>query len=135
MNVVVRGVMSAGMGIYGAIHATQALTPPDGAPPWLAFAFAASALAAFVIAGMLILSSTAGEGRWEVAGAGLALSSAIALGAAYTVGFLGVRESDLRAETAVVLVAEVMTLAAFVVARIGAAAEEDLDKNHDERVA
>jgi hypothetical protein len=113
MNVVVRGLMAAGMSVYAAMHLSQALSPPPGAPPWLAAAFVATALVALALAALLILSSERGEVRWERAAAALAAASLLALVASYTVGFLGVVESDLRAETAIVAVAELMTLAAF----------------------
>jgi hypothetical protein len=113
MNVVVRGLMAAGMSVYAAMHLSQALSPPPGAPAWLTVAFVATAVVALVLAGLLILSSERGEVRWERAAAALAAASGLALLASYTVGFLGVVESDLRAETAIVAVAELMTLAAF----------------------
>lgn len=113
MNVVVRGLMAAGMSVYAAMHLSQALSPPPGAPPWLTGAFVATAAVALALAGLLILSSERGEVRWERGAAALAGASGLALLASYTVGFLGVVESDLRAETAIVAVAEMMTLAAF----------------------
>lgn len=115
MNVVVRGLMAAGMSVYAAMHVFQALDPPPGAPAWLAVAFAVTALVALGLAAMLILSSVEGEVGWERAAALLAGLSALALAASYTVGFLGVAESDLRAETAIVAVAELLTLTAFAV--------------------
>ncbi len=130
MNVVVRGLMAAGMGIYAAIHVQQALSPPPGAPAWLAAAFGATAIAALVIGAMLILTPVEREVGWESAAAALAGASALALVASYTVGFLGVVEADLRAETAVVAVAELMTLAAFAISRIGASVGgEDVNEN------
>jgi hypothetical protein len=113
MNVVIRGLMAAGMSVYAAMHVFQAIDPPPGAPPWLAVAFALTALVAAGLAVMLILTSVRGEGRWEAAAALLAGLSAIALLASTTVGFFGVVESDLRAETAIVAVAELLTLAAY----------------------
>jgi hypothetical protein len=132
VNVVVRGLMAAGMGIYAAIHVQQALSPPPGAPGWLAAAFGATAVVALVIGVMLILTPVQAEGGWEGAAAALAGASALALIASYTVGFLGVVEADLRAETAVVAVAELMTLAAYAISRIGAAAGGE-DVNEDLR--
>jgi hypothetical protein len=113
MNVVVRGLMAAGMSVYAAMHLSQALSPPPDAPAWLAAAFVATAVVALVLAALLILSSERGEVRWERAAAALAATSGLALLASHTVGFLGVVESDLRAETAIVAIAELMTLAAF----------------------
>jgi hypothetical protein len=113
MNVVVRGLMAAGMSVYAAMHLSQALAPPPGAPAWLAVAFVVTAVVALVLAALLILSSEQGEVRWERAAAALAAASGLALLASHTVGFLGVVESDLRAETAIVAIAELMTLAAF----------------------
>jgi hypothetical protein len=115
MNVVIRGLMAAGMSIYAAMHISQSVSPPPGAPGWLAGAFAVTALAALVVAAMLILTPVRGEARWEGAAALLAGLSAIALLASYTVGFFGVAESDLRAETAIVAVAELVTLAAYAI--------------------
>lgn len=113
MNVVIRGIQAAGMAVYAAMHVLQAADAPQGSPTWLVVAFALSALAAVVIAVGLILTATEDETRWEALAAALAAISALALLAAYTVGLFGVVESDLRAETAIVLVAELMTLGAF----------------------
>lgn len=118
MNVVARGLMAAGMGVYASMHLFQAVSPPAGTPAWLAVSFAATALAAIGIAVMLIVTSTRTEVRWESAAALLAGTSALALVASYTTGFLGVVESDLRAETLLVAVAHVVTLGAFAVSRL-----------------
>ena len=125
MHVVVRGLMAAGMGIYAAMHLQQALSPPPGAPTWLTVAFATAALVALVLAILLIAASERTQGRWEWAAALLAGASALALVASYTVGFFGVVESDLRPETAVVAVAEVITLVAFAIGRIAVAPEPE----------
>jgi hypothetical protein len=129
MNVVVRGLMAAGMSVYAAMHISQALSPPPGAPAWLAVAFIATALVALGLAAMLILSPVRGEVGWEWAAAALAGASGLALLASYTVGFLGVVEADLRAETAIVAVAEIVTLAAFGIGRFlasqGVSADEE----------
>lgn len=117
MNVVTRGLMAAGMGVYAAIHALQALAGPDDAPGWLTAAFAAAAVAGAVLAVLLIVSPTALEGRVMAVAAVLAGASLVALVAAGTVGFFGVEETDLRAETAIVAVAELVVLGAFVVER------------------
>ena len=119
MNVVIRGVQAAGMAVYASMHIMQASSPPADAPGWLAVAFAATAMIALIIAGGLILSAQRDESRWETAAALLALPSVIALAASYTTGFLGVVETDLRPATAIVAVAELMILAAYVVSRIG----------------
>jgi hypothetical protein len=113
MNVVIRGLMAAGMSVYAAMHVFQAIDPPPGAPPWLTVAFAVTALAALGLAVMLIVTPVRAEGRWEAAAALLAGLSGIALVTSYTVGFFGVVESDLRAETAIVAVAELLTLVAY----------------------
>lgn len=118
MNVVGRGLMAAGMSVYAAMHVMQAASGPDGAPPWLTVAFALTALAAVGIAVMLIATSTRDEVIWETAAAVLAGLSALALILSYTTGFLGIQEADLRAETAIVAVAELMTLLAYAVTRL-----------------
>jgi hypothetical protein len=117
VNVVTRGLMAAGMGVYAAIHALQAFASPDGAPAWLTVAFAAAAIAGAVLAVLLIVSSTELEARVMTAAAVLAGASLLALVAAGTIGFFGVEETDLRAETAIVAVAELVVLGAFVVER------------------
>jgi hypothetical protein len=127
VNVVVRGLMAAGMAVYAAIHTTQAASPPADAPAWLAFAFAATALVAIGLAVMLIVTSVRAEPIWETLAAVLAGSSAVALLLSYTTGFLGVVQSDLRAETAIVAVAELVTLGAFAVGRgVIAGTREDI---------
>lgn len=126
MNVVTRGLMAAGMGVYAAIHLVQAVRPPLGVPAWLTFAFAATALAAVGIAVMLIVTSDTHEVGWEAAAAVLAGVSALALLASYTTGFFGVVESDLRAETAIVAVAELITLVAFAAGRLVPAAGNEV---------
>lgn len=132
MNVVVRGLMAAGTGIYAAIHGRQAFAPPPDTPLWTTLAFGVTALAAAIIAVMLIVTSVRAEVRWERLAAALAAASAVALLASYTVGFFGVSETDLRAETAVVAVAELAVLVAFAIGRLGAFTRgtdgrEDLD--------
>lgn len=117
MNVVTRGLMAAGMGMYAAMHIFQAVDPPPGAPAWLTVAFAATALAAIGIAVMLIATSTRREVVWEQAAAALAAASALALALSYTTGFFGVAEADLRAETLLVAVAELITLLAYAISR------------------
>lgn len=126
VNVVARGLMAAGMGIYAAMHVTQAANPPAGAPGWLAAAFALTALVAVAIAVMLVLTSTRHEVRWETAAALLAGASALALVASYTTGFLGVVESDLRAETVLVGVAHLVTLLAYTISRVVPSAGDEL---------
>lgn len=118
MNVVIRGLMAAAMAVYAVMHVVQAVSPPDAAPAWLVVMFAATALAALVIAGGLILTAQRDEVIWEDAAAVLALLSLVALGLSYTVGFLGVSEGALRAETALVFVAELVTLVTWVVSRV-----------------
>lgn len=126
MNVVTRGLMAAGMGMYAAMHIFQAASPPPGAPAWLTVAFAATAAAAVVIAVMLIATSTTREVVWEGAAALLAGLSALALILSYTTGFFGVVEADLRAETLLVAVAEFVTLLAFAISRVVPSAGDEL---------
>lgn len=115
MNVVVRSVQAAGMAVFAAMHILQAASSPSSSPLWLTIAFALAAIAAVVIAGGLIFADEDQERTWETAAAGLALSAAVALLASYTVGFFGVVETDLRAETALVIIAEIVTLGAYVI--------------------
>lgn len=126
MNVVTRGLMAAGMGVYAAMHLFQAASPPEGAPGWLTIAFAVTALAAIGIAVMLIATSTSHEVGWETAAALLAGASAVALLLSFTTGFLGVQEADLRAETILVAVAHLMTLGSFTMARVVPSAGDEL---------
>jgi hypothetical protein len=118
MNVVVRGLMAAGMAVYAVMHVVQAASPPDGAPAWLVVMFALTALVALVLAGGLVLGSQRGEVWWEDGAAALAGASLVALVLAFTVGFLGVAEGDLRADTALVFVAELVTLASWLASRM-----------------
>jgi hypothetical protein len=117
VNVVTRGLMAAGMAVYAAMHAFQAVGPPDGSPGWLRLAFAVATLAGAGLAAWLVLASPDHEEPAMLASAVLAGASLLALLAAYTVGFFGVREEALRAETAIVAVAEVVVLIAFAVER------------------
>lgn len=128
MNVVVRGLMTAGMWLYAAIHIQQAFAPPPGSPGWMGFAFAASAAVAALIGVMLIVSAVGGEKLWENAAALLASVSAVALIAAFTVGLAGFVETGLRIETALVVVAEVVVVGAWAINRVRdpATADEDL---------
>jgi hypothetical protein len=134
MNVVVRGLMAAGMAVYAVLHAQQALSPPEGAPGWLQVAFAAAAIAGLGLAVMLIATSVRTEATWTGAAAALAGASALALLAAYTVGFFGVQEADLRPETALVAVAELVVLVAYAIdRRVLAAAGHGVDEVNDAR--
>lgn len=117
MNVVIRGLMAAAMAVYAVMHVVQAVSPPEGAPGWLVVMFALTAVVAVVLAGGLIMTAQRGEARWEDAAALLAGASLVALVLSFTVGFLGVVESDLRADTALVFVAEIVTLASWVASR------------------
>lgn len=126
MNVVARGLMAAGMGVYAAMHLFQAASPPPAAPAWLTVAFAVTALAAIGIAVMLIATSTRNEVVWEGLAATLAGASAVALVLSYTTGFFGVAEADLRAETLLVAVAHLVTLGAFTISRVVPSAGDEL---------
>lgn len=117
MNVVIRGLMAAGMAVYATLHLLQVFSPPEGSPGWLVAAFAGSTVVALVLAGGLIVGAQRREARWEHAAALLAAVSLVALIAAFTVGLLGVEESDLRPATALVFVAELVVLVSWVAAR------------------
>ncbi len=118
MNVVIRGLMAAAMAVYASIHALQAFNAPDSAPLWLVLAFGATALIGLGIAVGLILTAEAGETRWEGAAALLAGISAVALSLSYSTGFLGIVETDLRAETAIVAVAEAIAVGSWVLSLV-----------------
>lgn len=124
MNVVVRSVQAAGMAVYAAMHVLQAASSPASSPRWLTLAFAVTAVAAVVIAAGLVLARTSSEARWERAAALLALASAVALLMSYTTGFFGVVETDLRGETALVAVAELVTIVAYVLGTATQAASD-----------
>lgn len=118
MNVVIRGLMAAAMGVYAMLHLRQAFAAPAGAPAWLVAMFAGSAVIALVLAAGLIFDIQRRETRWEHAAALLAAVSLGALLSAFTVGFFGVEERGLRAATALVFVAEVVTLVSWVAAQL-----------------
>lgn len=128
MNVVIRGLMAAGMTVYAAMHALQAVRPPEDAPGWLVVAFALTALGAVTIAGGLILGAERAENRWEDAAALLALPSLVALVLSYTTGFVGASETDVRADTAIVFVAELVVLTAWVVSRFTTRETAEVDE-------
>lgn len=111
MDVVVRGLMAAGMGIYGMLHALQALEPD--AATWSRLAFAATALAAAVLLVGLVAAPSRLAVRVEPLAALLAASSAVALVLTLTVGFFGV-EDVLRPSVVMVLVAEVVVVASWL---------------------
>ena len=116
MDVVGRGLVAAGLGVYAAIHLAQAVIGPDSSPGWLTFMFVLTAL---VAAGLAVAVFT---DRWRVvltAASALAVASAIALVLSLTSGLFGVSEVDLGPETLIVLVAEVMVLLGTVTALFG----------------
>lgn len=117
VNVVIRGLMAAAMAVYAVMHVVQAVSPPDDAPGWLVIAFGAAAVAGVVLAVGLVVSAQRDETVWEDAAAALAGASLLALVAAFTVGFFGVSEGDLRADTALVFVAEGVVLLSWVASR------------------
>ncbi len=112
MNVVVRGVLAAALGVYASLHLTQALAAPDG-PAWLAWAFAATAVAAIVLAVGAILVPEWLQPYVDLAAGGLALGSLAALLLSLTTGFFGVTTEAIRVETALVVLAEVLVLGAI----------------------
>lgn len=114
MNVVVRGLMAAGMGVYATLHALQAAR--GDAPSWTTVAFGAAALVALGLVVALIAVGHRVEGHIEDASAALALLSALALTATLTVGFFGV-EDVLRVESIMAYVAEGVVLLAWVAGR------------------
>lgn len=114
MNVVVRGLMAAGMGVYATLHVLQAARGEG--PAWTTIAFGAAALVALGLVVALIAVADRAEGRVEDAAAGLSLLSALALTATLTVGFFGV-EDVLRVESIMAYVAEGVVLLAWVAGR------------------
>lgn len=128
MNVVVRGLMAAGMAVYAAMHVLQVVQPPPGAPSWSVAAFAAATVVGVALAVLLIGTATRRETLWESVAAVVAAGSALALIASLTVGFFGIEESSLRAEMTVVLIAEVMVLVAFVAARLASEETAEVDR-------
>jgi hypothetical protein len=128
VNVVVRGLMAAGMAIYAAMHVLQVVRPPEGAPGWSVVVFAGATVVGAALAVLLILTATRRETLWESVAAALAAASALALVAALTVGFFGIEEGSLRAEMAVVLIAEVMVLIAFVAGRLATDSAAEVER-------
>lgn len=117
MNVVIRGLMAAAMAVYAVMHVVQAVSPPEGSPGWVVVAFGGAALAGAVLAVGLILGDRSHEAVWEESAAALAVASLVALVLAFTTGFFGVSEGDLRADTALVFVAELVTIGSWIVSR------------------
>lgn len=117
MNVVVRGVMAAGLGIYSAFHFFQAGASPTGTPGWLTIAFVLTAIAGLGFAALLIAAPERVQAMVEGGAALLAGLSLIALAMSYTTGFFGVSQTEVVVETALVAVAEVMVLLAFGIAQ------------------
>lgn len=115
MNVVVRGLMALGMGMYATLHLLQAVSMD--APLWTTIAFGVAALVAIGLVVALIAVGDGAEGRVEDAAAGLSLMSALALTATLTVGFFGVEEV-LRVENVMAYVAEGAVLLAWVTGRL-----------------
>lgn len=117
MNVVVRGVQAAAMGVYAALHIQQAINPPDGAPTWLTVAFFLASIAALGLVVSLITFPDDKERLPENGAALLAVLSLGALALSYTTGFFGVDQAQLRAETAIVFVAEIAAIGGWVISR------------------
>lgn len=128
MNVVIRGLMAAAMAVYATLHLLQALSPPEGSPGWLVAAFAGSAVVALVLAGGLIFGAQRREAGWEHGAALLAALSLVALITAFSVGFFGVEQSDLRPATALVFVAELVVLVSWVAARFATRATSEVSE-------
>lgn len=118
MNVVIRGLMASGLFVYGAIHMVQGVRPPEGAPAWLRLAFIGTAVLAIVLGAGLIAGQPGRTDRLKDLAAVLAVASAVALGLSFTTGFLGVNETDLRVSTLVVVVAEFVVVACWVIAKM-----------------
>lgn len=130
MNVVVRGLMAAGMGVYATLHLLQAARG-DG-PAWTTFAFGAAALLALALVVALIAVADRAEGRVEDAAAALALVSAVALTLTLTVGFFGV-EDVLRVESIMAYVAEGVVLLSWVAGRFSPASTMETTTDHTGR--
>lgn len=113
MDVVIRGIMASALGVYAAMHASQVASGPEGAPAWVTFAFGATAVVAVLLAVALIAAPERLQRMVDAAAAALVGGSLIALIMSYTVGFFGVTQAEVRIETALVLVAEVIALTAF----------------------
>ena len=118
MNVVIRGLMAAGLFVYGAIHLVQGLNPPEAAPGWLRLAFVATAVVAVVLGIGLLALAPGRTDRLKDLAALLAAASALALVLSLTTGFLGVSETDLRVETLGVLVAELVVVVSWLAGRL-----------------
>lgn len=117
MNVVVRGLMAAALFVYAGIHVLQGVNPPMDSPTWLRLAFLATAAAAIAI-GVGLLSLPPGRtAALKDAAALLAVGSALALAMAFTVGFPGVSQMDIRADTLAVVAAELIVVASWLASR------------------
>jgi hypothetical protein len=132
MSVVTRGIMTAGMAIYAAIHFGQVRSSELDAA-WADAGFLISAIVASVLAVALVLRS---ERSIEHAAAGLAVISMGALMVTEFVGLFGVDASSLQAEVIVVLVAEVFVIVAWGIEQfapsLGHLERDDLE---DERLS
>ncbi len=110
MNVIIRGIMAAALGVYASLHVQQAFADQTGSPGWLTAAFVVTAIAAIALAVALIAVPERLADKVIAAGAALAGGSLVALVLSYTVGFLGVTQAEVRIETAIVFVAELLAL-------------------------
>ncbi len=118
MNVVIRGLMAAGLFVYATIHLLQGVDPPEDAPGWLQLAFLATAAAAVVLAVGLLSRRPGTTDVWKDAAAALTGASLLALVASFVTGFLGVSESDIRLSTLGVVVAEGLVLLTWAAGRL-----------------
>ena len=132
MNVVVRGLMAAGMGVYATLHVLQAARGEG--PAWTTIAFGAAALIALGLVVALIAVADRAEGRVEDAAAGLSLLSALALTATLTIGFFGV-EDVLRVESIMAYVAEGVVLVSWVAGRFSPNSTMETTTRHSEPAA
>lgn len=127
MNVVVRGLMAAGMGVYGTLHLLQAL---EGSQPvWMSLAFGLTALLSVGLVVALIAVADTSEGVVEDAAAALVVMSAVALTLTLTTGFFGVEET-LRVESVMAYVAEGVVLASWLTGRLATASSME-ETSHD----
>lgn len=117
MNVVIRGLIAAGLLVYAAVHVLQGISPPADAPVWLQVAFLVTAVVAAVLGVGLLGRRPGTTALWKNAAAALTGASLLALVLSFTVGFLGVNETDIRLSTLGVIIAEMVVLVSWAANR------------------
>jgi hypothetical protein len=130
MNVVVRGLMAAGIGVYGTIHVLQAFE--SGTPVWMNVAFGLAAVIGYALVIALVVAPERFAGRLEALAAGLALVSAIALTLTLTTGFFGV-EDELRLENLMAYVAEAVVIGSYVLLLLSPDSMMSMDEDRPAR--